>query len=78
MHSTPTSRHHEGEATISDRSGRRYLASTISLDERSVTFTGRPLHNTLLGEHVYPEKTRTMPLSAVRIEWLDEDARVAV
>jgi hypothetical protein len=63
-----------GRALIRDRrSGTRYLASVADADGRTITSRARLLHNTLVGEHIYPERWRTMPLAAVEVRWLDDD-----
>jgi hypothetical protein len=41
--------------------------------DQAVEFRGRLRHRTLTGEHVYPERTRTLPLRSVEIEWADND-----
>lgn len=61
-----------GPAVICDR--RRGLAYAASWAERTpptVLFDGMLLHKTAAGVHVYPERTRELPLRDVEIRWLD-------
>jgi hypothetical protein len=67
-----------GSAIIRDRRRRvSYVATVAKAGERSVTFRGRLQHRTLAGEHVYPERTRTLPLCDVEIVWTSRESEVA-